>query len=78
MSWVSVSFDIGILRRVGAALFAATTAAPPGPFSRRGRIPKRLAPGMATLPLHDVSQFVARKCQSGSFTSRAFLPAFLC
>src|SRR6266478_5920042 len=41
MSCVSVSFDIGILRWVGAASFAATTTAPPWPSSRRGRIPRR-------------------------------------
>src|SRR5262249_9246550 len=39
-SWVSVSVDIGILHCVGAASFAATTAAPPRPYSRRGRIPR--------------------------------------
>jgi len=35
-----VSFDIGILHCVGAASFAATTTAPPRPWSRRGRIPR--------------------------------------
>src|SRR5262249_13632393 len=40
-SWVSVSFAIGILHCVGAASFAAaTTAAPPRPCSRRGRVPE--------------------------------------
>jgi hypothetical protein len=40
MSCVSVSLGIGILHCVGAASFAATTTAPPWPFSRRGRIPR--------------------------------------
>src|SRR5262249_34091026 len=52
MSWVSVSLAIEILHCVGAGVIAATTAAPPRPCSRRGRIPRaRRAPGTVTVPL---------------------------
>src|SRR5262249_45954141 len=50
-SWVSVSFAIEILHCVDAASFAATTAAPPRPCSRRGRIPRASRPETVTLPL---------------------------
>src|SRR5262249_43218777 len=50
-SWVSVSFAIEIFHCVDAASFAATTAAPPRPCSRRGRIPRASRPETVTLPL---------------------------
>src|SRR5262245_15715248 len=39
-SWVSVRLAIGFLHCVRAASYAATTAAPPRPCSRRGKIPR--------------------------------------
>jgi hypothetical protein len=58
-TWVLVSLDIGILRCIGAASLAATTAAPPRPCSRRGRIPRRYRARNG----HTTALF-AGKCQS--------------
>src|SRR6516162_6339829 len=60
-SWVSVSFDIGILHCVGAASFAAaTTTAPPRRCSRRGRIPE----GVSRARNGRTTALFAAECQS--------------
>ena len=60
-SWVSVSFDIGILHCVGAASFAAATpTAPPRRCSRRGRIPE----GVSRARNGRTTALFAAECQS--------------